>query len=92
MAVCLFQINWTATVETLLLATGLSDEDRSALDLSDMPVSLQCRDFLPELCSLISSTSPRYTRLDSFLFFLLHFFFFSFWQDCDELFDLALCL
>lgn len=54
------QINWTATVETLLRATGLSEQERSALLLSDMPVSLQCRDFLPELGTLLSTTSARY--------------------------------
>ena len=56
----MLQINWTAAVETLLRATGLNEQDRSALLLSDMPVSLQCRDFLPELSTLLSTTSPRY--------------------------------
>jgi hypothetical protein len=53
------QINWTAAVETLLRATGLNEQDRSALLLSDMPVSLQCRDFLPELSTLLSTTPTR---------------------------------
>ncbi|XP_057372654.1 membrane metallo-endopeptidase-like 1 isoform X1 [Daphnia carinata] len=52
-------INWTAAVETLLRATGLSDKDRAALLLSDMPVSLQCRDFLPELGNLLTTTPSR---------------------------------
>ena len=53
------QINWTAAVETLLRATGLNEQDRTALLLSDMPVSLQCRDFLPELSTLLSTTPSR---------------------------------
>ncbi len=52
-------MNWTEAVEVLLKATGLSDEDRAALSLPDMPVSLQCRDFLPELGNLLSNTPSR---------------------------------
>lgn len=56
------QINWTAAVETLLKATGLSEEDRLSLLASELPVSLQCRDFLPELGALLSSTPSRYWK------------------------------
>ncbi len=56
------QINWTAAVETLLKATGLSEEDRLSLLASELPVSLQCRDFLPELGALLSSTPSRYRK------------------------------
>lgn len=61
------QINWTAAVETLLRATGLNEQDRAALMLSDMPVSLQCRDFLPELSTLLSTTPRRYRFFDTII-------------------------
>lgn len=54
-----FQFNWTEIVETLLSTVGLNEEDRSALNISEMPINLQCHEFLPELSNLIASTPRR---------------------------------
>ena len=54
-----FQFNWTAIVDTLLSTAGLSEQDRSTLRMGEMPVNIQCHEFLPELTNLIATTPRR---------------------------------
>ena len=55
-------------IEALLNAVGLSENERALMMLTDLPVSLQCRDFLGDLSQLLKSTSQTFVFFFSFLF------------------------